>query len=556
VISGKHNSVSESTNTSSYYTFETFGEYKYTLKDIHNFDAVAGYSLARSTGYGFSASRQGVPFNSWAYADISAATGVNSATNTNASGGSSTQNLTRRNLSYFGRINYDYKDKYLASFSARRDGSIAFGPKNKFANFFAGSVGWVATKEDFFKVDFIDYLKIRSSYGSIGNENVSPQYVGVVTGGPSYSTIVNSNGYTFGGVFIPGSTIGSFVNEVLRWEKQIQFNAGFDIRVLKNKVSLSADYFTKAVDGLLFNDPPSLYAGTSQQVASNIGTTETKGFDLSLGYNTLIGKDFKFNTSVNFTTSNNMVTATNTDGTAFYSGGSYFNGVTYNSTRFAKGFTPGHFYGFKTDGLFQNAAEIAASPTQTNVAPGDIKFVDANGDGKISDLDKVQIGDPFPDYTIGWNLGFEFKNFEFTMFTYLSQGNDVYRAYERNDVYTNKWAGILNRWTGEGTTNDARYPRHVTDDKNANWRVSDRFIEDGSFVKIKNVMLGYTVPPSLYKNKLFSKILVYVQVKNLLTITKASGYDPELGGGIMETGVDRGNYPQARTIAAGIDIRF
>jgi hypothetical protein len=182
--------------------------------------------------------------------------------------------------------------------------------------------------------------------------------------------------------------------------------------------------------------------------------------------------------------------------------------------------------------------------------------VDINKDGKITDLDKTKIGDPFPKFTIGWNLGLNYNNIEFSILTYLSQGNDAFRAYERNATYTNKFAGIIDRWTGEGTTNDARNPRYTASDKNNNWRVSDRFVEDASFIKIKSVILGYTVPVSVFHQKIFSEIRIYAQAKNLFTFTKYSGYDPEISGGIMETGMDRGAYPQARTYSAGLDLKF
>ncbi len=554
-VTGKHNSVTEYTNSNFNFTQETFANYNFSIYEKHNFDIVAGMSIAKSTGSGFTASRQDVRDNSWAWADISAATGVNSATNTNAQSGSSYQNLTRKNLSYFGRINYDYDDKYLASFTARRDGSIAFGKDNKFANFYAGSLGWVASKEDFFKSDFIDFLKIRGSYGTTGNENVSPQYVSISVGGPSYGSTANSNGYNFDGTFYSGATVNSFANDILRWEKQTQFNAGFDITVLKN-ISLNADYFEKKVDGLLFTDAPPLIAGTSLAVASNIGTTESKGFDMTLAYNTTSSNDFKVNTALTFTTSKNLVTATNSDGTALINGGSYFNGLSQNATRFEKDFTPGYFYGFQTDGLFQTIAEIDASPTQTGAMPGDIKFVDIDGDGAITNLDKTKIGDPFPTFTMGWNLGLDYKGFDFSVFTYASVGNDVYRAYERNAQYTNKFRNILDRWTGPETTNDANNPRYSFTDSNGNANASDRYVEDGSFVKIKNVVIGYTIPTSAYKSKIFTKIRIYAQAKNLYTFTKYTGYDPEIGGGILNTGVDRGAYPQARTISAGIDFKF
>ncbi|MFY7825695.1 MAG: SusC/RagA family TonB-linked outer membrane protein [Flectobacillus sp.] len=553
-VTGRHNSVYESKRTDNTYTFETFGTYNFTLPNEHHFETVAGISLAKVSGDETNGSRQDVPFNSWEFADITAATGVNTADNVNAISMGNSQYF-RKNLSYFGRVNYDWKDKYLVSFSARRDGSYAFGIDNKFANFYAGSLGWVVSSEDFFNVDFINYLKIRGSYGTIGNENVSPQYVGIISGGPSYAGDANSNGYTFGNTFVSGSTVGSYANTTLRWEKQIQTNIGFDARFGKYW-SLSADYFDKSVDGLLFTPSVSLYLGTAAPPTANIGSTKSSGIDLNLGFTYPISKQGQFSTNITFTTAKNLVTATNSDGTAIIPGGYYFNGQSQSVTRFQQGFAPGYFYGYKTAGLFQNATQISEAPTQTGAVPGDIRFVDVNKDGIINDLDKTEIGNPFPDFTMGWNLSLSLKNFDFTMFTYASVGNDVYRAYERNAIYSNKDRSVLGRWTGEGSTNDAKFPRFSFVDANSNIRVSDRYVDDGSFVKIKNIQVGYTLPTSWVSNKVFSKIRVYAQVKNAYTFTRYSGFDPEIPGGILDTGVDRGVYPQARTWSLGLDLKF
>jgi TonB-dependent starch-binding outer membrane protein SusC len=552
-VTGKYNSVSHEKSGNFNYTWETFGNYNFRVKDNHNFETVLGFSLAKITGNAAGASRQDVPFNSWEFADFTAATGTNTATNTNALAGYYYQYF-RRNLSYFSRINYDYQNRYLASFTARRDGSYAFGSENKYANFFSGSLGWVVSSENFFHSDRINYLKIRGSYGTIGNENVSPQFVGIETGGPSYGPTANSNGYTFNNVFFPGSTVASAANNALRWEKQTQANIGFDLTVFR-KINLSADYFQKKVDGLLFTPSASLYLGTVPIPTANIGSTKSSGVDINLGYAETILQSLKLNTNFAFTASKNLVTATNTDGTARILGGGYFNGQSQTVTVFEKGFTPGYFYGYKTNGLFQTVEDISKSPAQTGAQPGDIRFVDVNSDGKIDAKDQTMIGDPFPDFTLGWTLNLAWKNFDFTAFTYASVGNDVYRAYERNANYSNKSRDVLGRWTGAGSTNDARHPRYSFTDANSNIRVSDRYVEDGSFVKLKNIQLGYNIPGSVAKS-IFSNLRVYLQVKNAFTITKYTGYDPEIAGGILNTGIDRGAYPQARTFAAGIDIKF
>jgi TonB-linked SusC/RagA family outer membrane protein len=553
-VTGRFNSVAHEKVSNFNYTWESFANYNFKLKQDHNFETVLGFSLAKVSGNAAGATRQDVPFNSWEFADFTAATGNNTATNTNALAGYYYQYF-RRNLSYFSRINYDYQDKYLASFSARRDGSYAFGVDNKFGNFYSGSLGWVVSKEKFFKADWVDQLKIRGSYGSIGNENVNPQFVSIVTGGPSYGPTANSNGYTFNDVFYPGSTVGSSANTALRWEKQIQSNIGFDLVILNNKFSLNADYFQKTVDGLLFTPAASLYLGTVPSPIANIGATKTSGFDFTLNYNESIGKNLKFNTALTFTTATNLVTATNDNGTAKILGGFYFNGQSQSVTVFEKGFAPGYFYGYKTAGLFQNAADIAASPKQAGAQPGDIKYVDMNGDGVINASDQTNIGNPFPKFTMGWSFNLTYKNFDFNTFLYASIGNDIYRAYERNANFSNKDRSVLGRWTGEGTTNDARLPRYSFVDANSNIRVSDRYVEDGSFLKIKNIQLGYTFNTPASK-KWFNSIRVYAQVKNAFVFTKYTGFDPEIAGGILDTGIDRGAYPQARTFAFGFDIKL
>ncbi len=553
-VPGRFNNVAHEKTSNFNYTWESFANYDFNWKENHHFETVVGFSLAKVSGNAAGATRQDVPFNSWEFADFTAATGVNTSTNTNALAGYYYQYF-RRNLSKFLRVNYDFQEKYLASLTLRRDGSYAFGTDNKNANFLSGSAGWVISKEKFFKSSWTDLLKLRASYGTVGNENVNPQYVGIVVGGPSYGPTANSNGYTFGDVFYPGSTVGSAANNALRWEKQIQANIGFDGLFFKRKLSLSFDWFSREVDGLLFTPSASLYLGTVPIPTANIGSTKTTGYEITLGYNDRLGKKLQFNTSATFTAAKNLVTATNSDGTAKIFGGYYFNGQNQSVTVFEKGQTPGYFYGHQAIGIFQNAAEIAGAPAQPGAVPGDIRFADIDGNRIINSDDKTKIGDPFPDFTIGWNLNITYGNIDLTAFTYASVGNDVYSAWERNGNFTNKYRGVLARWTGEGTTNDPRNPRYSFTDANSNIRVSSRYVEDGSFIRLKNLQLGYTFPTADRK-RIFSSMRAYVQARNLFTLTKYTGFDPEIAGGILDTGVDRGAYPQARTISIGLDIKL
>ena len=554
-VTGKHNSVSHDKANYNSYVYELFGNYNFKLFKNHSFETTAGFSMSKASGNTAGASRQDIPFNSWDFADYTAATGNNTATNPDAIKGYYYQ-YAKRNASLFGRINYDYKEKYLASVTARRDGSTAFGKDNKWGVFPSGSLGWVVSKEDFFKSDFINFLKLRGSYGALGNDNVDPQYRFIQT---DYLASLygsgNSIGYAWGNNFISGSTLGSLGNDKIGWEKQVQMNIGFDMNFCKNKFNISADYYQKNTKGLLFVPSTSLYLGSIPTPFDNIGSTKTSGVDITVGYNNKILKDLKISTAVTFTTVKNMVTATNDEGTAKILGGYYFNGQSQSVTVFEKGKTPFYYFGYKTAGLFQTVAEIAASPTQAGAQPGDIKFVDINGDGIIDSKDQTQIGNPFPKVTLGWNLNLEYKNFDLSVFTYASIGNDVYRAFERNGNYTNKFRSVLNRWTGPGTTNDAHNPRYSFTDANNNSRVSDRYVEDGSFIKVRNILLGYNFQFAPVK-KIFKALRLYAQVKNAFTFTKYTGYDPEISASQSDVGVDRGAYPQARTYSLGLDIKF
>ena len=555
-VAGKHNSVAQEKANYNSFTYELFGNYNFKLLKNHSFETTAGFSMSKSSGNTAGTNRQDVPFNSWEFADYTSATGTNSAANLNAASGYYYQ-YAKRNASLFGRINYDYKDKYLASVTARRDGSTSFGKDNKWGVFPSGSLGWVVSKESFFKSKFIDFLKIRGSYGALGTDNITPQDRTILT---DYLASLygsgNSIGYTYGNNFVSGSTLGSIGNEKIGWEKQLQMNIGFDMNFYKNKFNIAADYYQKNTKGLIYQPSVStVILGGLPAPFDNIGSTKTSGVDISLGYNSKIGKDLKVSTSVTFTTVKNLVTGTNQEGTARNVGGGYFNGQSQTVTVFEKDKTPYYYYGYKTAGLFQTEGEIAASPLQAGAQPGDIKFADLNGDGVINSKDQTQIGNPFPKFTIGWNLNLEYKNFDLSVLTYASSGNDVYRALERNANYTNKFRSVLNRWTGPGTTNDAHNPRYSFTDANNNARVSDRYVEDGSFIKVRNILLGYNFQLKPIK-RIFKAVRLYGQVKNAFTFTKYTGFDPEINAGLSDVGIDRGAYPQARTYAVGLDIKF
>ena len=529
-----HNRVNEGSVEYFRYNFEVLGNYSFSVDNEHNFSVFAGFSMTKNTGQGLYGSAVDVPFNSWKFADISSATGTQEFQTT------SSWNSVGRKISFMARAEYDYNEKYLASFTLRRDGSTSFGENNKFGYFPSASLGWVMSNEDFFESEAVNFFKVRASYGIVGNDNISPQF----------ATISTFPKYTFGDNITAGSTLLAIPNLDVSWENQVQMNVGFDLRMFDSKVSLAFDYFEKSTEDLLFNPTLSLYLGTPVYPAANIGSTETTGIDINLGYSNDFSDNVSLNTSVSFTTADNMVTEI-ANGDKYIWGAGY--GIPYkNLTQFREGESPGIFWGYKTNGIFQNQGEVDAHATQPNAQPGDIRFVDVDGNGVINADDRTKIGDPFADFTLGWNLNLNVYNFDLSVFTYGSFGNDVYRAYERNLNYTNKFARVLDRWTGEGTSNTE--PRYAFVDGNNNTRASDRYVEDGSFIKIKNVQLGYNF--NLSESSYFDSVRLYLQGKNLLTITDYTGYDPEMSGGVLGSGIDRGNYPTPRIVSVGLNVKF
>ena len=333
--SDDHSRVSESKQNWFNYTYELFGNYDFNINDEHNFNVFAGFTIGKQTYNFLSGSNVDVPNNSWTYADLSAATGgiEDQSTGSNQS--------VSRSVSLMTRIEYDFQEKYLASITVRRDGSTSFGKNNKFAIFPSASFGWVASNEDFFESSFINFLKIRASYGSVGNDNASPQF----------GTISNFPKYTFGDTITAGSTLLGIPNDDVSWENQIQTNAGIDLAFFDSKLRFTADYFIKTVDDLLFSPTLSLYLGIPAYPIANIGKTETKGFEISLSYNDDISDKISFSNTFNFTTAENLVKEIN-NGDKYIWGSGY--GIPFTSlTQFRQGESPGIFWGYKTNGIFQ-----------------------------------------------------------------------------------------------------------------------------------------------------------------------------------------------------------
>ena len=538
------NVVNESTNFFRDYTFDAFLSYKNSFNDAHNLTALVGTSVFKSTGdfYGFTG--YNIPGNTIDNASLeNAEEVVDNYINV------SNRVFDSRLLSYFLRLQYNYKEKYLISGVIRRDGSSSFGPKNKFGYFPSASIGWVASEEKFFENEIVNFLKIRSSYGVLGNDRI-PAF--------GYTSVLNGEGtYVFDDTLNFGIAPGRISNPELQWEEQTAFDIGLDARFFNSKLELTVDYFNKQTDKLLLQPQVSGTLGGGAPGAGvpivNAGSVENKGWEFSIGYKQLVSDDFDFNINFNVTTlKNEVLSVANENG--FVPGGFFGIGQGDAPARMEAGHPIGYFYGLQTDGIFQNAEEIASSATQVNAHPGDLKYVDQNGDGVINPDDRVDIGDPIPDATMGLNIGFNYKNFDFTAYAFASLGNDMIRAYDRNEIRTNKTSYVLDRWTGEGTSNTD--PR-VNIGANSNNLLSDYFVEDASYLRLQNVQLGYSLSNNVTDQLGIRKLRLYASVNNAFTLTEYKGYDPSASSGDpIGSGIDQGFYPVPRVYSVGMNFKF
>ncbi|GGB80546.1 SusC/RagA family TonB-linked outer membrane protein [Flavobacterium suaedae] len=548
VFDNVRSSVNQSSINDNDYTFDAFINYTKSFNDAHNFEVTLGNTIYKTFGEALYATGFDVPNNSWEFADISLTTGYLDAKTADS------YKYDERRLSYFGRLQYDYKGKYLFSAMLRRDSSTRFGPNNRVAYFPSVSGGWIASDESFFpqKSDAITFLKLRASYGVLGNDRIGDNiYLGLLDGEATY---------VFNNSLVNGFAIGRLPNPDITWEEARKFNVGTDLRVWKDKIDITADYFIdKKKDLLIVNIPVSGILGTygpgGQNPTANAGSVENRGFELGLTYREQIGDDFKFKVGYNVTFLKNEVTEVN-NGTGFVEGGNF--GLDTPATRMEVGKPLGYFYGYQTDGIFQNQEEVAAHPSQialgAEAQPGDIRFVDVNGDGVIDTNDRTDIGDPIPDATMGFNLNFEYKGFDFSAYAFASLGNDMLRNYERTLTDVNRHRYVLDRWTGEGTSNTV--PR-VTTAATSNNVLSDYYVEDASYCRIQTVQLGYTINPDFTKKALITKLRFYVGVNNLYTFTKYKGFDPGASSGEpLSSGIDYGFYPVPRTYLFGVNVNF
>jgi len=469
---------------------------------------------------------------------------------------SSTYDLEEHKLtSLFTRVNYDYNEKYLFTGIIRRDGSSRFGANNKFGIFPSFNVGWVVSKEDFWKEsNVLNTLKIRGGYGIVGNDAYSGdhpdfRYLSLVTGGYNYS---------FGntGAITTGYANLTLDNPDLKWEETSQSNIGFESRFF-NTFNLTVDLYKKSTTGILRPITIPGYVGVTTNPAGNVADMDNKGIEVELGYKKQFGKvNFSINGNVAYLENKVTYVASDSD---FITGDASFQSMG-PVTRTQVGQSYNSFYGFKTNGIFQNEAEITAYTNNAGVViqpaarPGDFKWVDTDGNGSITDADKQYLGSNIPKYTYGLTLNLDYKGFDFMAFAQGAAGSKIFQGLRRLDVGNANYQTIaLSRWTGEGTSND--YPRLTNNDTNENFgKMSDFYLENGDYLRLKLVQLGYSLPSDLIAKIGASKVRLYLTGENLLTLTKYTGYDPEIGGGVF--GIDKGVYPQARTFMFGANLQF
>ncbi|MFQ8972459.1 MAG: SusC/RagA family TonB-linked outer membrane protein [Bacteroides uniformis] len=542
--------------------------YRFDITDLHHFDVLAGteYSKSRPT-YGESVEATG--YNS-AFGDFTHAYLHNTERKATATVNGYPSDYGSK-MSYFGRLNYDFKETYMFSAIIRADGSSKFAKGNQWGYFPSFSAGWVISNEAFMKntASWLGFLKVRAGWGQNGNDNIP-----------------NSNwraGYEFGdyGLYTFGSdknggTTGAYPNRLanpdLTWETSEQTNIGIDARFLDNRLSFTMDWYSKQTKDLLVEVGTNAASGFATQY-QNAGTVKNTGLELSMGWRDQIGKEFKYGVNVNMAYNKNEVTEVNNANHFIEGGNDLLAQSTGRFVRMEEGHPIGYFYGYKTDGVIQNQNDLQAyldqnckgnaanSKQGASIKPGDLKFVDVDGNGVINDDDKTDLGNPHPDVTMGLTLSAEYKGFDFSVTTYGAFGAQVARSWRKfsDGQYENYTTEVYDYWHGEGTSN--RYPLLAPGNSGQNFQaISDIYIDDADYVRIQNLTIGYDFK-RIWKNCPFQQLRVYAAAQNLFTFTGYKGMDPENGRALNDkepwvTGVDVGNYPQPRTYMVGVNVKF
>lgn len=547
-----YSSVWSLMNRSLVWQVENVLSYDKTFLGNHNITVMVGQSGKKNTGRTLYGYNRNLVEEDPDKANIDFGTGTQANGDRTASGGAwSPATLA----SLFARVSYDYKERYMFQATVRRDGSSKFGPNNRWSVFPSFSLGWNITNEAFASTfpAWLSTAKVRFSWGKNGNERSLNQF--------QYTSLTSTgNNYVFGtgnGTVYNGTKPSNLANPDLRWEETKQTDIGLELAFLNNAVTFSVDYFEKVTDGMLMQIPVPDYVGESNPWG-NVGNMKNTGVEFDASYRFKTG-DWRFRVSANATYLKNvMINLGNESG--------FLNYDNYQSvgtiSRGENGYVWPFYYGFKTNGIFQNMDEVNSYVNgegdliQPNAKPGDVRFVDISNDGVITETDKTIIGKGMPDWTFGSSINVGYKNFDFSVVIQGTVGNDVFNATRRVDLagYANLPSWMLDRWTGEGTSN--KIPRFTISDTNGNALPSDLYIQNGSYMRIKNIMLGYTLPVTLTRKAFISSLRVYGAAENLLTLTKYNGLDPEIASGGTSLGIDRGIYPQARIFTLGLNVTF
>lgn len=446
--------------------------------------------------------------------------------------------FTITGISYISRLNYSFDDRYLVQANFRQDKTSLFSEKNNSANFYSFSGGWKLSNEKFWTLpEWISNIKLRGGYGTLGNNTISQYFFA--------STVNSFAGYDFNNELAPGTTVVAALDPNVKWEKSTNSNVGIELGFLNNDLQFTAEYFVKKSNDLLLGVPLPFSTGAfPASVTTNAGAMKNSGVEFTASYSNHHHK-FKYDISGNFGTLKNEVTKIGVNGNPIYGAVS----------KTEVGRSVGEMFAWEAIGIFQNAAEVASSPTQTGAAPGDVKFRDVNGDGAITDADRTFQGVTIPKYGFGLNFSASYSNFDFSMFWQGAGGNKVFNAMYRNLMigqYTNHHTDELNYWTPTNT--NTNIPAPVIGDPNGNARDSNRFIESGDFVKLQTMEIGYNIP---IKDKFIEKAKVYLNGQNLLIISKYKGYDPDFNSdGLISRGYDAGSFPNPRTISLGVEVSF
>lgn len=444
----------------------------------------------------------------------------------------------RFTMSYLFRALYNYKSRYLFNASFRRDGSSVFYKTgNTWDNFYSFGAGWVMSEEKFMKQQHvINYLKIKGSWGVLGSQNTGSSY-------PAYATIISSGSAVFGDNIIAGKGPDKLISPTLGWERNYSWEAGFDMHLFDDRLQLSPVYYNKTTKNMLTSIPG--IAGTVPGL-QNVGEIRNRGFELSASWNDNIGKDWRYGFGANLSTVDNEVLSLVDKDYNIISGPS----------RVSEGFPIGYFYGYKVEGVYQNENDIRFSPINSvgTVTPGDLKFADVNGDGKITDKDRTMIGNPTPDFTYGFNVNVGWKNFDLSVDMMGVYGNEIYRDWGSSSyAQLNYRVEQLDRWHGEGTSN---WEPLLDPSHKINQEASTYFIEDGSFFRIRNIELGYTFDKHLLNRIKMQTLRIYANVQNPKTWSRNGGYTPEIGGSAISFGIDNGGYPMPTVYTVGVNLTF